>query len=379
MKTQKYYERDKFTDEEKHIIGRKSDNRCCHCGKTVFINYEGTIDHFIPLDKGGSNSMYNLIMLCKTCNEEKDNKIMSMQYIPYLKDKYKKELSAYVNSYITVMDYMQRNRLLAFDEYTINCEALASDHNSHSKYHVGVFTLKLKLATWNDLNRIHEYFTKYLKKYLTNVHDYEQLKYYAKENIIFWMQFGCIYYIEKNNEIYNMIAITTKHVDEADMYKNIDYIPQIFIFPYYSNTASTCTSNYILDFITNTIREEGNFKYLPTCMSMLGTDKSLFKVLPLNKVFKNTNLPSFVSFNYVCGTISPTYALCSVNDKDIEIQDSFKKFNTVTSELIHYFEKYEDRKEISWMVHCLLSTTDIKNSYLKDIVPILNENNSVDI
>ena len=80
----KYYDRLSFTTEEKEKIGYKSNNRCCHCGKPIFAGYQLTVDHFIPLSKGGSNNFINLIPLCKECNHDKDDKIYTIVYGPYL-------------------------------------------------------------------------------------------------------------------------------------------------------------------------------------------------------------------------------------------------------------------------------------------------------
>ena len=147
MKMQKFYERDMFTYEEKSDIARKSNDCCCHCGKKAYINYGATIDHFIPLNRGGSNSFINLVMLCKDCNKAKDNKIMNIDYVPYLKDEHKKKLSEYVSSYVQVMDISERNRLLAYDEYTQPIEQEIHSHNNRKSKYIQVSKYKL-----NSLN-----------------------------------------------------------------------------------------------------------------------------------------------------------------------------------------------------------------------------------
>ncbi len=43
---------------------------CQSCGKTT-TETELTIDHIIPLAKGGSNDMSNLQALCRHCNQKK--------------------------------------------------------------------------------------------------------------------------------------------------------------------------------------------------------------------------------------------------------------------------------------------------------------------
>jgi hypothetical protein len=56
----------------------KSDPHCwiCKCGLT---RKTATIDHVIPLDKGGSNGQDNLRIACESCNKTKGNKIVAFK------------------------------------------------------------------------------------------------------------------------------------------------------------------------------------------------------------------------------------------------------------------------------------------------------------
>lgn len=48
-------------------LARKYGERCQHCGAGEDL----TLDHIKPLSKGGKDGIYNLQLLCKTCNEKK--------------------------------------------------------------------------------------------------------------------------------------------------------------------------------------------------------------------------------------------------------------------------------------------------------------------
>ncbi|WP_414552029.1 HNH endonuclease [Anabaena sp. CCY 0017] len=48
--------------------------QCQSCGKTK-LETNLTIDHIIPLARGGQNDMSNLHTLCFTCNQQKTDKI----------------------------------------------------------------------------------------------------------------------------------------------------------------------------------------------------------------------------------------------------------------------------------------------------------------
>jgi len=59
--------RRQFSPTERTIIYNKCKGRCAICGK--FVPYDAfTVDHIIPLAKGGTNELNNLQCTCKTCN-----------------------------------------------------------------------------------------------------------------------------------------------------------------------------------------------------------------------------------------------------------------------------------------------------------------------
>lgn len=43
--------------------------RCFYCGRPIWQSY--TIDHVIPLSKGGPNKISNIVLACVRCNLEK--------------------------------------------------------------------------------------------------------------------------------------------------------------------------------------------------------------------------------------------------------------------------------------------------------------------
>ena len=61
-----------FTANERLIIYNKNKGRCAICGQ--FVPYDKfTVDHIIPLSKGGTNDLKNLQCACKTCNAIKQD------------------------------------------------------------------------------------------------------------------------------------------------------------------------------------------------------------------------------------------------------------------------------------------------------------------
>lgn len=59
--------RKSFKTTERTIIYNKNKGRCAICGKFIPFD-EFTVDHIIPLSKGGTNELKNLQCTCKTCN-----------------------------------------------------------------------------------------------------------------------------------------------------------------------------------------------------------------------------------------------------------------------------------------------------------------------
>ena len=52
---------------------KESDRVCHYCGKQIANKEDLTVDHVIPISKGGENSTDNFVIACKACNREKAN------------------------------------------------------------------------------------------------------------------------------------------------------------------------------------------------------------------------------------------------------------------------------------------------------------------
>jgi CRISPR/Cas system Type II protein with McrA/HNH and RuvC-like nuclease domain len=49
-----------------------SDPRCEYCLRKLRYD-ESTLDHVVPLSRGGKDSYFNVVLCCKKCNAEKDD------------------------------------------------------------------------------------------------------------------------------------------------------------------------------------------------------------------------------------------------------------------------------------------------------------------
>jgi 5-methylcytosine-specific restriction endonuclease McrA len=69
-----------YTTQEWIELCAKCDHRCLCCGRRE-PEIKLTVDHIIPISKGGSNSITNIQPLCGTCNNRKNNKIIDYRTI----------------------------------------------------------------------------------------------------------------------------------------------------------------------------------------------------------------------------------------------------------------------------------------------------------
>lgn len=66
----------KYTDTELKLLYEKFNNVCAYCGSTERL----TIDHAVPLSKGGSDVLGNLLPACMTCNCSKHDSDIKQWY-----------------------------------------------------------------------------------------------------------------------------------------------------------------------------------------------------------------------------------------------------------------------------------------------------------
>jgi hypothetical protein len=66
--------RKNFSSEDRITVYNQYEGKCGICGRFVPFD-EFTIDHMIPLSKGGTNELKNLQCACKTCNALKQDSL----------------------------------------------------------------------------------------------------------------------------------------------------------------------------------------------------------------------------------------------------------------------------------------------------------------
>ena len=109
-----------------HIF-KSANGTCAHCGREMSFYKDFTIEHVIPLHKGGTNRPQNLVALCKTCNKEKsDNVIRPAGYYKYLSKDRNAELEDLFDEYLNKTDWLAYDNLFQTDmeEMTVQVEQI---------------------------------------------------------------------------------------------------------------------------------------------------------------------------------------------------------------------------------------------------------------
>lgn len=120
MARKKIEERIQLTNNERLTVYIDCQNKCAHCGKHLHYPEDVTIDHVVPLNKGGRNELRNFVTLCKPCNLDKsDDVVCPMDYYPYLPEKKKSEVEAVFEEYIESVPWFAHDNLFMLDRFDL--------------------------------------------------------------------------------------------------------------------------------------------------------------------------------------------------------------------------------------------------------------------
>ena len=172
------------TDAKIRILG-KSDFKCCRCGTKIGVS-QCTVDHVIPLSKGGVNSDKNLVALCFNCNSLKADSILNPRnYYKYLKPDYMNELMDQFKEFYSNGAWFSPKRIFPEDIFAIEVPIFHASYNmghmkqNSKKVKLLYRTLKVERVTYNLLQEVYEYICKVypdntkdeVKSYLSELYD----------------------------------------------------------------------------------------------------------------------------------------------------------------------------------------------------------------
>lgn len=112
-------ERTPFPWAVKEPLLKETNGLCAHCGVKLDRYTNLSVDHFIPLNKGGSNDPDNLTVLCDSCNLEKSDMILPVSWYSYLGKKKRDVMAAGMRRYMRETDYLSADNLVPMDMFRI--------------------------------------------------------------------------------------------------------------------------------------------------------------------------------------------------------------------------------------------------------------------
>lgn len=328
--------REEFTQSQRDAIAAKSDNKCAWCGKKVYFKYGGTVDHYIPLRKGGTNDPVNLVLMCEACNQKKASLIVP----PYLgarhlKDEEYAKLDDWFDQYIDSYEYLSRGNLLACDMYAIDIylpQVLSAGIKQVKK---GKFpsalarqmiTCILQRVYPKDEDRILDYYIRYLKRYKVPYDDET-----AQKNIEFWMRFGAIYFIERQGEIQLMLTIVM----------NKHHYFYLNLFPFYSNDMAANLCNNTIRHLGKALLKEQHIPVVNLFVAMLNAD---------------TLTDYFFQYPHRHAIDDVTSGVCyKIQGQDFDgdeqeaLKSFYNKFSDVEQYVQNYLDEYDTEGYLKWM------------------------------
>lgn len=218
-----------FPNDVKQNILAKSNGCCCHCGKQLALN-EVTVEHFIPISKGGTNIEANLVALCIDCNQYKDNYIMKPRdYYKYLNEKAMSDLIVLYECYNQDKSWLTPKNYIREDAVEIKYPIAMPSMQGHKQKNRGkgksvnglYATAVLRKATYDDLNDIFNFISAYHEKYGLE-------KEYLKSVITKVFNLGAVYMLLKQNELKAVVPVT---MDIIDIKGVKGYMPVVKGFP----------------------------------------------------------------------------------------------------------------------------------------------------
>lgn len=61
-------------NKDKLYIYKRDNKKCFYCAKKLLLK-QITLDHYLPLSKGGTDDIFNVVISCKKCNKLKNDSI----------------------------------------------------------------------------------------------------------------------------------------------------------------------------------------------------------------------------------------------------------------------------------------------------------------
>lgn len=210
---QQRYSKDRtfFSEDKRMSILEKTGCKCARCGKLLSLK-SMTVEHIVPVSKGGTNEDINLIALCYNCNQDKKNFVVSPRayynYIPYdllvqIQEHYAQFLKdvPWYGKY----NYTKEDKKLI--PYATNLYGRVFKTRNGRMVNCFHQNLILEKVLIDSLGEAIDVVKEYNKKFGLDTSEIDE---------IMWDMFrhGCIYKLHKNNDIIAVLPFGIKTVEE---------------------------------------------------------------------------------------------------------------------------------------------------------------------
>ncbi len=210
---------------------------CAHCGRKLYEQGNYTIDHIIPLSKGGHTSVENLAPLCFTCNKNKqDDVIDPVTYYIYANKQQKQQMAELFARYLKHNDWLSKNNLFKTDQFTLRSAAILTSPYEKAK----------RLPTTLQIKKIRpkeiiSYLTEYKKKLQPEI---QEIIFTDEDQID-----APFYTVTNKNKVIFLFSASIDTVKEIDI-----ILLDIFIHPRLKNKTGI-TGPTLFRFIHSIIQE----------------------------------------------------------------------------------------------------------------------------
>lgn len=282
-KRKKIENRQIFSRSERLEILEKSNCKCSHCGVDLIGFF--TVDHVIPLNKGGTNDSSNLVALCEECNKAKDDLIVDpSSYFKYVKSGILDILIKNQEKFCEEFEWLSQNNILPTDIKEIKIAYSPRRFNSmlskvkkngaHKAYYTTI-TCYIKRATENKLKEIVDFC--YSVSLLSNTNNNKEKL--ISDEVNYWFKNGAIYYLtNKDDSIRAVVPVVfdsfndkfDTSIKESKANGIIPYFPPAYLYKRDFNHDVAVTRVYIY-ILSNMVKVlERPVYYISNVSSFLG-------------------------------------------------------------------------------------------------------------
>lgn len=350
-------ERVLFDKSKKEKILHKSKGVCAHCGKGLDLATM-TIDHVIPLSKGGTNELKNLVALCEDCNQGKSNYVVEPEdYFRFLDWIYLKELIKRYGEYENNVKWVSKRQVFSEDMQNISpLKRLGLDTK-------GKFLIK---AWYSDLDDIYNAYIKFHNR-KTNER-YTSLDRSAVKNFVsFIFKNGCFYiYRNVSGDIALVVPVVMLYAydpeDECMLNANL-FMPKILMV-YKKHELSDLLLTFLVELFSKGLKwgKELNC-VVPVSVSAFGNNPELDLLLS----FLSEKFSHISSSHHICDNNSHCLKMLVYSGKTSDMQkDSADKYYIDGSERLYKFFSDLNVKVVDKDTMVYLMLRDIKVIYGRD-------------